>query len=77
MFSEKIILSEIHQLPENEKTEVWNFISFLKQKHSIQKTTPQKKKRVFGISKGKYVLSSDFDAPLEDFKEYMYVRCDI
>ena len=30
-----------------------------------------KKERVFGCSKGKYRMSDDFDAPLEDFKDYM------
>jgi len=27
--------------------------------------------RVFGSAKGKYILSPDFDEPLEDFAEYM------
>jgi len=26
---------------------------------------------VFGSAKGKYILTEDFDEPLEDFKEYM------
>jgi len=29
------------------------------------------KERVFGCSKGKYRMADDFDAPLEDFKDYM------
>jgi len=31
----------------------------------------QKKVPVFGCAKGKYRMAEDFDAPLEDFKEYM------
>jgi len=31
----------------------------------------QKKVPVFGCSKGKYRMAEDFDAPLEDFKDYM------
>jgi hypothetical protein len=27
--------------------------------------------RVFGCAKGKYWMADDFDAPLEDFKDYM------
>ena len=27
--------------------------------------------RVFGCSKGKYRMADDFDAPLDDFKDYM------
>jgi hypothetical protein len=33
--------------------------------------TEQKKVPVFGCSKGKYRMAEDFDAPLEDFKDYM------
>ena len=29
------------------------------------------KEREFGCSKGKYRMADDFDAPLEDFKDYM------
>ena len=29
------------------------------------------KERVFGCAKGKYRMAEDFDAPLEDFKDYM------
>jgi hypothetical protein len=29
------------------------------------------KERKFGCSKGKYRMADDFDAPLEDFKDYM------
>jgi hypothetical protein len=29
------------------------------------------KKRIFGISKGMIEISSDFDEPLDDLKEYM------
>ena len=30
-----------------------------------------KKVPVFGCSRGKYRMAEDFDAPLEDFKDYM------
>ncbi len=69
--TEKLILSEIHQLPENLKLEVLHFVVFLKQEYTAK--TPQKisRERIFGRSRGRYKLASDFDAPLDDFQEYM------
>ena len=69
--TEKMILSEIYQLPENLKREVLNFIVFLKQDYSLKKIEKNKGNRIFGRSKGRYTLAPDFDAPLDDFKEYM------
>ena len=68
---EKQILVEIQQLPESLKAEVLHFIGFLKQTYQSKKETSPIQKGGFGNSKGRYVLSTDFDAPLEDFKEYM------
>jgi len=34
-------------------------------------STEPKKVPVFGCSKGQYRMADDFDAPLEDFKDYM------
>jgi hypothetical protein len=31
----------------------------------------QKKERRFGCAKGQFRMAEDFDAPLDDFKEYM------
>ena len=69
--TEKMILSEIYQLPENLKREVLHFIVFLKQDYSLKKIEKNKSNRIFGRSKGRYTLAPDFDAPLDDFKEYM------
>jgi hypothetical protein len=33
--------------------------------------TEQKKTPVFGCAKGQFRMADDFDAPLEDFKDYM------
>jgi hypothetical protein len=62
------IYTKLETLPANLKQEVSDFIDFL-----IQKSTPKKKKIVprFGSAKGKIKMASDFDAPLDDFKEYM------
>ena len=35
-------------------------------------TVPQSRRRdAFGCAKGQFTMAEDFDAPLEDFKEYM------
>jgi len=69
--TEKAILSEIHLLPENLKLEVLHFISFLKSEHGAQEVEKPGGNRVFGRTKRKYKMSPDFDAPLDDFKDYM------
>jgi len=33
--------------------------------------TEKNKVPVFGCAKGQFIMSDDFDAPLEDFKDYM------
>ena len=62
------IYTKFETLPANLKQEVSDFIDFLAQKSS------SKKKKVvpkFGSAKGKIKMAPDFDAPLEDFKDYM------
>ena len=67
--TDKIILTQLQVLPEDLKKEVLDFIGYLLSKHAKQ--LPQKAVPKFGSAKGKYKLAPDFDAPLEDFKDYM------
>ena len=70
--TEKLVLSQLYQLPEHLKEEVLHYITFLTKEHANQVQQDRKpKKRTFGSAKGKYQLAPDFDAPLDDFKEYM------
>ena len=69
--TDKLILSEIYQLPETLKLEVLHFTQFLKKEYEQKVVSKSNSERVFGRSKGRYKLSADFDAPMEDFKEYM------
>jgi hypothetical protein len=69
MTDEKIILSQIQQLPEQLKQEVLHYVEFLQTKYTSP--TRKLKDRKAGSAKGKYELAPDFDAPLDDFKEYM------
>jgi hypothetical protein len=44
----------------------------------LRVTSPQTRKRktpVLGCARGRFKMSDDFDAPLDDFKEYMW-QCD-
>lgn len=47
--------------------EVDDFVEFLKTKQKKDKV----KERKFGCAKGLLIMHDDFDAPLDDFKEYM------
>ncbi len=60
--------SRFETLPDYMKQEVADFIDFL-----LERSATEKKKIVpqFGSAKGKIKMSDDFDAPLEDFKDYM------
>lgn len=62
------LYSEIASLPNNLKNEVSDFVEFLKIKI---KATNKIKERKFGCAKDLLKMSDDFDAPLQDFKDYM------
>jgi hypothetical protein len=67
--TEQQLIDKIKELPDNLKQEVLNYAGYLAEKYStkqLAKPIPR-----FGSAKGKYVLAEDFDAPLNDFKEYM------
>jgi hypothetical protein len=69
VMTEQQIINQLNLMPENLKKEVLDFIGYLLNKYSVDKEV--KKVPQFGSAKGKYTLSNDFDAPLDDFKEYM------
>ena len=60
------LYTELSTLPADLKKEVQDFIEFLKTKARKQKPNKQ---REFGAAKGILKMQSDFDEPLEDFKE--------
>ncbi len=72
MISELTLIQEIYTLPDNLKQEVLHYVQFLKQKHTIKtEAMPPRKKRKAGSAKGMFTMADDFEAPLEDFVEYM------
>lgn len=67
--TDQLILLQLKEMPDNLKQQVVDFIGYLLSKHSTKKS--EKNKPTFGSGKGKYKMAADFDAPLEDFKDYM------
>jgi hypothetical protein len=66
----EMILRELNVLPEHLKVQVINYIRFLKSPFVLT-VKPAQKKPTFGFGKYKVEIADDFDAPLEDFKDYM------
>lgn len=66
--SDAILYANISALPDNLKAEVADFVSFLQQKVKFEK---KKSERKLGGLKGTFILSPDFDEPLDEFKDYM------
>lgn len=60
---------KLNSLPEDLRKQVLDYIEFLLTRR--QRPEPPKKKRVAGLMKGQIHMADDFDAPLDDFKEYM------
>jgi len=68
---------QLSSLPEDVRKQVLDFIAFLMERHQNKPASedeleaPRIKKRPIGLMKGQVRMSDDFDAPLDDFKDYM------
>lgn len=62
------LYTKLHYLMPRLKNEVYDFVDFLLTKQKEEKKSKMPK---FGCAKGRFKMASDFDAPLEDLKEYM------
>lgn len=82
--SASALYAKIELLPEHLKQQVLDYIEFLLSREGkagkestdskTQTTDPVAKnplKAGFGGAKGMFVMSPDFDEPVEDFKDYM------
>ena len=67
---DEILIEKIKKLPPDYQQEVNNFIDFILEK-KINILPPERRNRESGQLKGKVWMSPDFDAPLEDLKDYM------
>ncbi|MBD3748768.1 MAG: DUF2281 domain-containing protein [Sphingobacteriales bacterium] len=64
------LYTKLETLPTELKKEAKDFIEALLEKNE-PKNNSMYRKPVFGSLKGKITLSEDFDAPLEEFNDYM------
>jgi hypothetical protein len=68
------LYTKIETLPSKLKKEVKKFIEEMLESQNNDKENSKKsvlKERTFGSLKGKIHISDDFDAPLDEFKDYM------
>lgn len=64
--SDLVLFSKLSTLYQNLKVEVMDYIEFLEKKYKSSKPHPKA-----GCMKGTFKMTDDFDAPLDDFKDYM------
>lgn len=66
------LFSKIITMPPNLKEEVLRYINYLLLSQGVEIVeTKEKKTPKAGFSSVNFIMSADFDEPLEDFKEYM------
>ncbi|MCF0038473.1 type II toxin-antitoxin system VapB family antitoxin [Dyadobacter fanqingshengii] len=68
--TETELMKKVSVLPENLKEEVSDYVDFLISKYLHNEGSPKTPLK-FGMMKGTFKMSPDFDEPLDDFKEYM------
>jgi hypothetical protein len=68
---QELIISKIAMLPDYYQQEVLDFSDFLFSKINQTEHLVNHSRGGFGSRKGDYIMSNDFDEPLEDFKEYI------
>ena len=66
-----LIEQKLAEIPEEYLGEVATFLDFLSYRIKNSQAQHNSTKRIPGIMKGDIYMSEDFDAPLDDFKEYM------
>jgi Protein of unknown function (DUF2281) len=67
------LLATLDKLPPDLQAEVLNYAEYLATKSTQPQTSdpaPQKYRQA-GTMKGMFAMADDFDAPLEDLKDYM------
>ena len=63
-----VLYTKISTLPSSLQKELLDYMDFLIQKHKPKKNIKHPKA---GCMQGTFTMSADFNAPIEDFKEYM------
>ncbi len=62
---------KLARIPEQYLDEVCHYLDALAGHISHNTPAPSTRMRSPGLMKGEFYMADDFDAPLEDFKEYM------
>lgn len=62
---------QLSSLPDDVRKQVLDFIEFLLRKKKGEGPGKPRRTPVPGLAKGMVTVPKDFDAPLDDFKEYM------
>lgn len=62
---------QLSSLPEDVRIQVLDYIEFLMERREEKPKESTPKKRPIGMFKGKIRMADDFDAPLDDFKDYI------
>jgi Protein of unknown function (DUF2281) len=67
------LIATLDKLPPDLQAEVLNYAEYLATKSAQPQSsdTAPKKYRQAGTMKGMFTMADDFDAPLEDLKDYM------
>ena len=67
------LIATLDKLPPDLQAEILNYAEYLatKQTQAPPPETPPQKYRQAGTMKGMFTMAADFDAPLEDLKDYM------
>jgi hypothetical protein len=65
------IISNIAKLPAHYQQEILDFSNFLLSKIENGNQENKTSRGGYGSRKGDYMMSDDFDEPLEDFKDYL------
>jgi hypothetical protein len=67
------LIAILDRLPPNLQVEILHYAEYLANQYAqppLLVTSPQKYRQA-GTMKGMFTMASDFDAPLEDLKDYM------
>jgi len=62
-----LVYQHLQKMPDSVAAEVLDFVLYLEQKRRPGTGTPERQP---GSAKGQIWIADDFDAPLDDFKDY-------
>ena len=65
------LIKKLNQVPENFIQSVTDYVDYILEKAKREANNEHGEKRKLGALKGKLKIADDFNAPLDDFKDYM------